>query len=61
MCLQLNEIYAHCIKIEDSIILKTRKRPIAKRLLEKDVFEHLCVSARVTKEDSLVFVLIMRN
>lgn len=48
-------------KQKTQFILKNRKRPIAKRLLENDVFEHLCVSARVMKEDSLVSVLIMRN
>lgn len=61
MCLQFNEIYAHCIKVEDSVILKKRKRPIAKRQLANNVFEHFCVPTRDTKDDRVVFVLIMSS
>lgn len=42
MGLQFNEVYAHCIKIEDSVIQNNRKKSISKRLLEKNVFE-ICV------------------
>lgn len=43
-CLWFNEIYALCIKVEDSIILRHIKKPLAKRQLGKNVFEHVYLS-----------------
>ena len=53
MCLQFNELYAHCFRTEESVLLKHRKRPISKRLLENYVFERLYASPKSQRTTAL--------
>ena len=53
ICLQFNEIYAHWIKIEESITLQHRKRSVSKRQLESDVSEHLLVAIKSRRMTAL--------
>ena len=53
ICLQFNEIYAHWIKIEESITLQHRKRSVSKRQLESDVSEHLRVAIKSRRMTAL--------